>query len=75
VLEKTSFRAIFDAMRRDDVIAHLKQTEPALRALGVARLYLFGSHARDEAGAKSDVDVLLIQHRTTISVPAVYGGL
>jgi uncharacterized protein len=59
VLEKTSFRAIFTTMRRDDVIAQLKQTEPALRALGVARLYLFGSHARDEAGTKSDVDVFI----------------
>ena len=46
-------------MRRDDVIAHLKQTEPALRALGVARLYLFGSHARDEASPESDVDVFV----------------
>jgi predicted nucleotidyltransferase len=46
-------------MRRDAVIAQLKQTEPALRALGVARLYLFGSHARDEAGPESDVDVFV----------------
>jgi hypothetical protein len=37
-------------MRRDDVIARLKKTEPALRAFGVNALYLFGSHARDEAG-------------------------
>jgi hypothetical protein len=46
-------------MRRDDVIAQLKQTEPALRALGVTGLYLFGSHARDEAGPDSDVDVFV----------------
>jgi predicted nucleotidyltransferase len=46
-------------MRRTDVIARLKQTEPALRALGVAGLYLFGSHARDEANADSDVDVFV----------------
>jgi predicted nucleotidyltransferase len=46
-------------MRRDDVIARLKQTEPALRGLGVAALYLFGSHARDEAGPQSDVDVFI----------------
>ena len=46
-------------MRRDDVIARLRETEPALRALGVARLYLFGSHARDEAVSGSDVDVFV----------------
>ena len=46
-------------MRRDDVIARLKQTEPALRALGVAGLFLFGSHARDEAGVGSDVDIFV----------------
>lgn len=46
-------------MRRDDVIARLKTTEPALRSCGVAALYLFGSHARDEAGADSDVDVFV----------------
>jgi uncharacterized protein len=46
-------------MRRADVIARLKETEPALRAFGVAALYLFGSHARDEAGPDSDVDVFI----------------
>lgn len=46
-------------MRRDDVIARLKKTEPALRGFGVAALYLFGSHARDEASVSSDVDVFV----------------
>jgi predicted nucleotidyltransferase len=46
-------------MRRDEVIAKLKQAEPALRAFGVAALYLFGSHARDEARAESDIDVFV----------------
>src|SRR5256886_717826 len=46
-------------MRRHEAIAKLKQTEPALRAFGVAALYLFGSHARDQAGATSDVDVFV----------------
>ena len=46
-------------MRRDEVIAKLKQTEPALRDFGVAALYLFGSHARDEAQSGSDVDVFV----------------
>jgi predicted nucleotidyltransferase len=46
-------------MRRDDVIAKLKATEPVLRDFGVAALYLFGSHARDEASGDSDVDVFI----------------
>jgi hypothetical protein len=46
-------------MRRDEVIAKLKATEPALRGFGVAALYLFGSHARDEAESDSDVDIFV----------------
>ncbi|EJW11029.1 DNA polymerase, beta domain protein region [Rhodovulum sp. PH10] len=46
-------------MTRDDVIARLRSVEPALRAHGVAALYLFGSFARGEAGARSDVDVFV----------------
>ncbi|MBR0966654.1 nucleotidyltransferase domain-containing protein [Bradyrhizobium diazoefficiens] len=46
-------------MRRKDVIARLKQAEPALRAVGIGALYLFGSHARDEASAASDVDIFI----------------
>jgi uncharacterized protein len=46
-------------MRRDEVIAKLKQTEPDLKKFGVAALYLFGSYARDEAQPDSDVDVFV----------------
>jgi uncharacterized protein len=46
-------------MRRNDVIARLKNAEPALRASGVGALYLFGSHARDEAMPDSDVDIFV----------------
>ena len=46
-------------MRRDEVIARLKNTEPALRAFGIASLYLFGSHARDEGKDTSDIDVFV----------------
>ena len=46
-------------MRRQEVIAKLKEVEPALREFGVAALYLFGSHARDEAESGSDVDVFV----------------
>jgi uncharacterized protein len=46
-------------MRRDAIIAKLKEAEPALRAHGAAALYLFGSHARDEARPDSDVNVFI----------------
>jgi predicted nucleotidyltransferase len=46
-------------MRRDDLVAKLKKTEPALRANGVRALYLFGSHARDDGRKGSDVDVFV----------------
>jgi predicted nucleotidyltransferase len=46
-------------MRRAEVIDRLKQAEPAIRALGASALYLFGSHARDEARPDSDVDVFI----------------
>jgi predicted nucleotidyltransferase len=46
-------------MRRDDIRAKLKTAEPELRGFGVAALYLFGSHARDDAGSDSAVDVFV----------------
>jgi predicted nucleotidyltransferase len=46
-------------MQLDDVLARLKKVEPALRAHGVRALYLFGSHARNEARQDSDVDVFV----------------
>jgi len=46
-------------MRRNDVVAVLRQAEPALRERGVAALYVFGSHARDQARPDSDVDVFI----------------
>ena len=51
--------AYINNMRRDDVIAKLRETEPELRGFGLAALYLFGSYARDEASLDSDVDVLV----------------
>lgn len=46
-------------MNRAEVITRLKAAEPALRARGVAALYLYGSYARDEARPDSDIDVLV----------------
>jgi predicted nucleotidyltransferase len=44
-------------MDRDRAIATLKAHETELRQLGVRRLYLFGSTARDQAHDTSDVDL------------------
>jgi predicted nucleotidyltransferase len=44
-------------MGRDHVIAALRAHEADLHRCGVAHLYLFGSVAREEARADSDVDL------------------
>lgn len=46
-------------MRRDEVIETLRKYREAIQALGAASLYLYGSHARDEAGPESDIDVFV----------------
>lgn len=42
----------------DEVVATLRAHEVELRAAGVSRLSLFGSVARGDAGAGSDVDLV-----------------
>ena len=44
-------------MERDTVLERLRAHEAELKAMGVARLSLFGSVARGEAGPESDVDL------------------
>ena len=44
-------------MKREEAIACLKQHEPELKQLGVERLFLLGSVARNEAREDSDVDL------------------
>ncbi|MEQ1710164.1 MAG: nucleotidyltransferase domain-containing protein [Hyphomicrobium sp.] len=46
-------------MNRDQAVSRIKSIEPAIRALGVSSLYLFGSTARNEAKATSDVDIFI----------------
>ena len=45
-------------MDRDDVIATLRAHELELKAAGVTRLRVFGSVARGEHGAESDIDIV-----------------
>jgi uncharacterized protein len=46
-------------MRKSDVLQLVQPHQEELRRLGVKSLNLFGSVARDQATAKSDVDVLV----------------
>ncbi len=47
-------------MSRDEILRRLRALAPRLRdAYGVQRVRLFGSHARDEAGPDSDVDLIV----------------
>jgi len=46
-------------MSREEVIAKIRRNADAIRALGAGSLYLYGSHARDEAGTGSDIDVFI----------------
>lgn len=55
-------------MDRDEAIARLREHKAELQALGVQRLYLFGSTARGEAGAGSDVDLFFDHERGKLSL-------
>ena len=61
-------RDIQTRMERARAIATLKAHEAELKQLGVQRLYLFGSTARDEARPESDVDLFFDYDRTTFSL-------
>jgi predicted nucleotidyltransferase len=46
-------------MRRDEVLARLKEAEPALRARGIRRAAVLGSVARGDERPDSDIDILV----------------
>jgi uncharacterized protein len=46
-------------MKKDEALRRLKEQADAVKALGATSLYMFGSTAREEAGAKSDLDLFV----------------
>jgi predicted nucleotidyltransferase len=50
-------------MRCDEVVSKLRQHEAELRRLGIRHLYLFGSTARGNARADSDIDLFFDYER------------
>jgi predicted nucleotidyltransferase len=46
-------------MQRDEAISKMRENVDAVRALGATSLFVFGSTARDEASADSDLDVFV----------------
>lgn len=60
-------------MDRDTAIARLRAHEAELRRLGVQHLYLFGSTARGEARADSDVDLFFDHERGKLGLFDIMG--
>lgn len=46
-------------MTKAEALRKLRDQASAIRALGATSLFLFGSTARDRAGAKSDIDLFV----------------
>jgi predicted nucleotidyltransferase len=60
--------SLLPPMRRGEAIAKLRLHQAELRRLGVQRLFLFGSTARDEAVSGSDVDLFFDYERGKFGV-------
>ncbi len=62
-------------MKRDEIIEKLKEREADLRAHGVTHAALFGSVARNEQNAGSDIDILVDLDPAIIVTIFDYAGL
>ena len=56
------------AMNRDEAINRLQQHQADFNRLGVERLYMFGSTARDQAARDSDVDLFFDYQKGKLGV-------
>jgi predicted nucleotidyltransferase len=68
-LDREADVAYIAVMDRDQIIAMLRQHETELRAAGAEHVSLFGSVARGEATAESDLDILV-----KLSEPVILSG-
>ena len=66
---------IISTMKRDEVLATLKASEADLRAHGVIHAALFGSVARDEQNAESDIDILVDLDPVVVATMFDYAAL
>ena len=62
-------------MKRDEIIETLKEREADLRAHGVTHAAVFGSVARDEQNAKSDIDILVDLDPEIVATMFDYAGV
>jgi len=67
--------SIILAMKRDEIIETLKEREADLRAHGVTHAAVFGSVARDEQNAKSDIDILVDLDPEIVATMFDYAGV
>ena len=64
---KMNFKNTKQSLQRDNVIELLNTHKPSLKEFKVKSLLIFGSVARDEANAESDVD-LLVEFEQTVGL-------
>jgi predicted nucleotidyltransferase len=64
----TSYDGAMPPLTRSEAIARLCLHQAELQRLGVRRLFLFGSTARDEARGNSDVDLFFDYERGKFGV-------
>ena len=62
-------------MKRDEIIATLKEREADLRAHGVTHAALFGSVACNEEDAESDIDILVDLDPAVVVTMFDYAGV
>ena len=56
---QAGFFCYYKGMDSQEIIARLREIEPALRARGVSHAALFGSRARGDNRADSDIDIMI----------------